>query len=473
MRSTIFIAFALILTIVSSQSAQTSEISPTRWGVVLDSPATKNVTVKKDIAYLKDDRSTLGIDIYSPKNAKAGRLLPAVVFLNAIGDQPDNKVKEWAIYSSWPRLIAANGMIGISMDADGNRIGESLSKLFAFLETDGTKHGIDASRLGVYAASANTSQSIPFLMAEGAPKGIRAAALYYGSSPAQDVRLRKDLPVLFILAEGDVAGFGQQSLPLWQRVAEARAPWTLMFASRMIHAFDAFQDDDESRRIVMQTIAFWKSHLEPVPQPSWEKSEAREIVAATYGNDHQRTADLLTRYISKNSSDPQAYVMLARALGNLGKTEESVAAFENALKLAPANLFALSGLGQARFRQRRYAEAETLLTKAVAGNFRNSMILGQLAYSQLAQSKNDEAIRSYESAFQLGIPPGPTTRGLAYFNMACAYARMKNIEKGIEMLNKAVDEGYSDRRIFETDEDIAALRTDTRFKTILDRLPKS
>ena len=74
------------------------------------------------MTYLKDDRSTLGIDIYSPPGMKSGEKRPAVIFLNAIGDSPSGKVKEWGIYSSWPRLIAANGMIGISMDADGSNL---------------------------------------------------------------------------------------------------------------------------------------------------------------------------------------------------------------------------------------------------------------------------------------------------------------------------------------------------------------
>ena len=472
MKKVILLFFALA-SFAAAVSGQTSEISPTRWGVVLDAPEIRNVKVAKNVTYLKDDRGTLGIDIYTPPSMKAGEKLPAVIFLNAIGDQPGNKVKEWAIYSSWPRLIAAHGMVGISMDADGSRISESLSKMFAFLEKEGAQHGVDASRVGVYAASANTSQSIPYLMGDGAAKGIKAAALYYGVSPTADTKIRKDLPVLFILAEGDMAGLGQQALTLWQRVTDARAPWTLVFASRMIHAFDAFQDDDESRRLVMQTIAFWKTHLEPVPQPAWEKSPAREIVAATYGSDHQKTADLLTKYIATHPNDAQAYTFLGRALNNLGKAEDSAAAFEKAVQIAPDNLFAVSGLGQTRFRQRQYAEAETLLTKAIAGGFRNSMIYGQLGYAQLASNKNREALSSYEAAFQMGIPPGANTRGLAYYNMACAYARLKDIDKAFEMLGKAIDEGFANRNSLETDTDLSSLRTDARFAQLLSRLPKA
>jgi tetratricopeptide (TPR) repeat protein len=454
--------------------AERSPLDPTVWGVVYDTPETKLVTVKRDVTYLKDARVELKLDIYLPPGAKAGEKRPAVIFLNGIGDQSGNKLKNWGIYSSWPRLVAAHGMIGIAMDADGSRVQESLTAMFGFLEDQGSQHGVDASRLGVYAASANTTQSIRYLMGPGASKGIRAAALYYGASPAPASPIRKDLPVLFILAEGDLAGgFGQQSRDLWNRVSEARAPWTLMFASGMIHAFDAFQDDDDSRRVVMQTIVFWKSHLEPVPQPSWQRSAAREVVASTYANDPQKTADLLTRYIADNPQDAQAYVSRARALNTLGRLDDSASDYQKAIAIAPNNMFAIGGLGQARFRQKQYAEAETLLAKAIGMGFRNSINYGQLAFSQMALNKNTEAIRSYESAFEVGIPPGPNTRGVAYYNMGCAYARLKDLDKAFEMLAKAIDEGFVDRNTFETDTDLAALRSDTRFAQLLGRLPKS
>jgi hypothetical protein len=406
----------LILTIqaLGQDPPPSSSLDPTKWGVVYDIPETKRATVKTGVTYFKDAASDLQIDIYSPPGANKNKKLPAVIFLNAIGDQPD-KVKSWAIYSSWPRLIAAHGMIGISMDADGSRIQESLKSLFAFLESDGAKHGIDATRLGVYAASANVSQSSIYLMGETASKGIKAAALYYGGAP-QSV-LRKDLPVLFVLAEGDMAGFGQQSVPLWQRVTESRAPWTLVFASRQPHAFDAFEDTDESRRLVKQTIDFWKTHLEPVPQPPWNPSDVRGIMSAIYMNNPARTEVLLRKYTSEHPNDGQALVQYARALMQQQKFPEAFAAFEHAAKLDPQNPGIAAGMGQIRFSERKYAEALPFLETAIARGFRSSQMYGQLAYSQLAVDKNREALATYEAAFQAGIPPGANTRGLAYYGL--------------------------------------------------------
>lgn len=466
-------ALILLIAVSSVALGQTSELSPTKWGVVLDSPEAKKVTVKKDVTYLKDDRSTLGIDIYSPPGMKPGEKRPAVIFLNAIGDNPAGKVKDWGIYSSWPRLVAAHGMVGISMDADGTRIQDSLRGVFSFLEKDGAAHGIDSTRIGVYAASANTTQSIVYLMGEHASKGIKAAALYYGATPTAETPIRRDLPVLYILAEGDLqGGFGQQSRNIWQRVSEAKAPWTLVFAADLLHAFDAFQDNDTSRRVVMQTIDFWRTHLQPVPQPTWEKSPAREIVAQTYGSDFQKTADLLAAYITNNPNDAQAHVMRGRALNSLRKYDDAAAAFESAQKIAPDHAAIPAGLGQVRFAQRRYEDAVPLLSKAIENGFRNSMIYGQLAFSQINLNRNEEAIRTYEQAFGAGIPPGANTRGVAYYNMACAYARLKNADKAFEMLNKAIDEGFTTRATYEGDKDLEALKADPRYSALIERLPR-
>jgi tetratricopeptide (TPR) repeat protein len=465
--------FVLIFVFSASLFAQNnpSPLDGRQYGVVYDVPATKAVTVKTDVPYMGD----LKIDVYTPPGAKNGDKFPAVIFLNAIGDTPGQaKVKSWGIYQSFPRLVAAHGMIGISMEADGARIQDSLRGLFAFLEKDGARYGIDAARLGVYAASANTTQSLVYLMSDAASKNIKAAALFYGATPTPETRIRKDLPVLYILAEGDAAGFfGQQSANLWQRVMEAKAPWTLAYASNLPHAFDAFTDTDESRRVIQQALAFWKSNLEPVPQPGWKPSPAREVVATLYWNDAQKSVEALNKWIADNPKDLLAYQQLGRFLIQLRRFDEADAAYQKALAMGGTDAGLYMGLGQLRFGQQRYEEAAGYLTKAADGGARNSMIYGQLAFAQMNLGRNEEAIKSYEKAFEAGIPPGANTRGVAYYNMACAYARLKQADKAFEMLNKAIDEGMTNRQTFETDTDLAPLRADARFQTLLARLPKA
>lgn len=93
---------------------------------------------------------------------------------------------------------------------------------------------------------------------------------------------------------------------------QAKAPWTLIYASNLPHAFDAFTDTDESRRVIQQAIAFWKTHLEPVPRPDWKPSEARAIVEAGYWNNPPKSVELLAKWIADNPKDIVAYQQYGR-----------------------------------------------------------------------------------------------------------------------------------------------------------------
>jgi tetratricopeptide (TPR) repeat protein len=466
---------ALLLTttwLTTASWAQTSApprspLDATNWGVVYDVPATQQVKVRKDVPYL----GALTVDIYTPPDLKAGETRPAVVFLNALGDQPNNKIKNWSIYQSWPRLVAAHGLVGISMEADGTRVQDSLRGVFDFLSKQGAPYGVDGTRLGVYAASANVRGAYEYLIGEHAAPALRAAALYYGGVPAG--KLRTDLPVLFIVAQSDAPGLGAPLGALWQRVVEARAPWSLLFASKLPHGFDAFSDNDEARRVIQQSLAFWKSHLEPVPQPPWQPSSARAIVAAQYGNEPQRTAELLAGYLKENPNDTTAHMQAGRTLLQLRRYDEATAAYEKAQALGAQEPGIDAGLGQIKFSQRQFAQAIPLLTRAIEAGMRNSLLYSQLASSQLHAGRYEEGLQSYEKAFAAGLPPGANTRGVAYFNMACGYTKLGRKDKALDALAQALAEGFTDRRTYETDEDLTPLRAEPRFQELLGRLPKS
>lgn len=455
----------LVLAVNSFSQNQPSPLNPTSWGVVYDVPATKQVTRRADVPYLRDDRGTLTLDIYSPPKLKAGEKRPAVVFFNAIGDRPNDSLKRWAIYKTWPRLVAAHGLIGVSMEADATRIPECLAAVFDFLAKQGVAHGIDGMRLGVYAASANVSRAAEYLMSANAAAGIRAAVLYYGRAP--EGKLRPDLPVLFVVAEGDAPGMVPQLTSLWQRVIETNAPWTLAFSSKLPHGFDAFSDNDDARRVIQQTLAFWKSHLEPVPQPAWPPSPAREIVAASYWGRPQPLADLLAKWLAEHPNDTEAYLQYGRALQQLRRLDEALAAFERATTLGSTDARVFAGMGQVYASRQQWEEAVKFLERALAGGFQNSLIYGQLANAQLHVNRNEEAVKNYEKSFEMGIPPGANTRGLAWYNLACAYVRVGQKEKAFEAISRSIDEGFAKREHLETDTDFALIRTEARFQELL------
>ena len=447
-----------------------SPLDPTVHGVVYDVPATRHVDVHAAVQFGTSSGRKLVADIYRPEGMRPGERRGAVVFINAVGDGPDSteRVRQWEIYRTWPRLVAAHGLIGVSMDADRDSIQGSLRSLFAFFEREGAAHGIDGTRLGVYAASANASGAAELLLGNSAPQGVRAAVLYYGGVP--EYSLRTDLPVLFFVAESDAPRMGEALAALWGRVIEARAPWTLTYGSRMPHAFDAFSDNDEARRHVQLTIAFWKTHLEPVAQPGWERSAAREIVATLYANDATRSAELLAPYTAANPRDAEAFRHYARVLVQLQRYAAADSAYHQAYLLDSTHPGLLSSLGQMRIGQQRWAEGADLLQRAIAGGVSHSLIFGQLGWAQLHLGRNAEAARSYERAFELGIPAGRNTRGVAWYNLACAYARLGQADRAIAALEQAFSEGMNERDTYLQDSDLASLRSDSRFRALMARM---
>src|SRR5512147_22843 len=161
------------LSALAGQSAR-SPLSPTVWGVVYDIPATRQVKSKPNVPFATLGGRSLKADFFLPPDLTPGERRPVVVFLNAIGDPPGDSVRRWAIYQSWPRLVAAHGMIGVAMDAQNGQIQETMEGLFSFLHREGKTYGVDADRIGVYAASANVGGAHDYLTSAQVDPGIRA-----------------------------------------------------------------------------------------------------------------------------------------------------------------------------------------------------------------------------------------------------------------------------------------------------------
>ncbi len=455
------ILLVLISQAVAQNSATLSPFDGRSWGVVLEHPDTKNVIVNKDVTYLRDEKGTLSIDIYSPPNLKIGERRPAIIFLNGIGEQPGQiKVKDWEIYSTWPKLMAAHGFIGISMESDRGRIQENFQSLFNFLRDKGDKYNVNADELGVYAASANVSESSTYLMKEDAFPGIKAAVLYYGGTPPGPYR--KNLPVFFVVAEGDVSRSGYNTL--WNEVLKNNAPWTVKMGTGLPHAFDAFDDTEISRKVVNETISFWKNQLEELPNPSWPHSIPREALAAQYWRDDAKVILLLKKWTDETPNDVEGLFQYASALKNAKRYEESQIAYKRLLKLEPDHVHALTYLYLILNILDRPKEAQAFLAKAEKTGRIDKFIYLGMANTMYAASKYKEGVRFFEKVIEVD----PT--GLNLYNLACGYSKLGENDKAFENLNKAVSKGFTSKQQFETDADLKSLKSDSRWKLLLENL---
>jgi len=59
------------------------------------------------------------------------------------------------------------------------------------------------------------------------------------------------------------------------------------------------------------------------------------------------------------------------------------------------------------------------------------------------------------------------------YNVACFYALQDNHDRSIELLTRAIDQGWGDKEWLETDSDLNVLRKDERFKALLKRIDQA
>jgi hypothetical protein len=56
------------------------------------------------------------------------------------------------------------------------------------------------------------------------------------------------------------------------------------------------------------------------------------------------------------------------------------------------------------------------------------------------------------------------------YNPACAYAKMNEKDKALEAFERSVKMGYGTRQFFENDADLNPIKTDERFKRIVENM---
>ncbi len=462
MKKIIITLFVFACYKLTAQNTNFSPFDARYWNVVLQYPEMKNVQVKNDITYFKNDKTELHIDVYYPSKIKKGEKLPAVVFLNVASLTPgQSPVKQNAGNISWATLIASQGIIGITIEVS-NTVETSFDSLFNFLKIEAGKYNIDAGRLGVWAASANTIISGNYLMKENLYQGIKAAVLYYGFFPT--VPVNKKLPVFFVVSEGDVDR--NHYAPIWSDILKTKAPWTIKIAANLPHAFDIFSDNDESRTIIKETISFWKNHLEPVEQPTFKKQIEREVMASMYWNDNKRVSSLMKDWFQKNgaSKDIQAYSVYSRALLNSGDYAEAENVYKKKLKIDPSNQSTHIDLAVAAYAGDKPDAAENYLS-----DYSKQTALQRINYIYIANTLRQlrifkYSVQYYEKALAMEVRP------FTHYLIGLCYGQLNEIDKAFEALNKAVELGYNKKSDYETDADLASLKQDARWKELLEKL---
>jgi tetratricopeptide (TPR) repeat protein len=225
-------------------------------GLVYQVPGMKKVIVKEKLVYRNVNDTVLSFDIYYPPAFNFKKELPLVIFNNGVGAM---EIPKWGIYKDWAKLIAANGMIGLNYQSRGGNALQDGEVLLDYLVQHAKKLNIDAGKVGLWTCSANARTGMR-LAFKTRPALIKSLVVYYGG-PDSLGQLRQDLPTLIVRPGLDAQFVNARIENFIQNALQQDAQFELVNYVNGIHAFDAFQNTDEAKKIIVKTIEFLKKNL--------------------------------------------------------------------------------------------------------------------------------------------------------------------------------------------------------------------
>ena len=278
----------LLLCPLEMQAQTTQTMQRERGAVVYDLPRTNDVIIKKDIPYQDNADSPLKMDIYYPPDFDFQRKIPAVVIVLGYPDAAGEKLlgskfKNYIHFVSWCKIISASGMAAIvyeSVDPE-----KDIISLSDYLRASEDKLQIDNSKIGAFTLSGHSPTAVSYVL-NGSNNLFKCAVVYYGLFLTEDFKYliqidslsqkmgfktprlsepagwKKDVPIMIVRAGKDNAPYLNQSIASFCEEAQIQnLPITLINNSNGVHGFDAYNDNETSRQIIMNTIEFWRFNL--------------------------------------------------------------------------------------------------------------------------------------------------------------------------------------------------------------------
>jgi len=115
----------------------------------------------------------------------------------------------------------------------------------------------------------------------------------------------------------------------------------------------------------------------------------------------------------------------------------------------------------------KYAKAEDFFSVWLAHNpehQRHTWALTNRGYCRLALGRYADGVADYEMVTQRK----DGDHGLAYYNIACGSSRLKQIDKALTSLEKAILAGFNDKKLMKSDPDLENIRSNPRFGALYD-----
>ena len=274
----------------STQSAAKSLTERANPPIVYRLPGMDKVRVVSNLKYTEVDNPHLLMDVYIPPDLEPRECRPVVVFIHG-GAGPENKAKDWGIFQSWGRLLAAAGLVAAAFThrfspPPQSLLAEAVSDVDSainYLRSNAESIHVNADHIGVCAWSSGGALLRPLLTKK--PQFVRCVLAFYAMldlqqyAPAGDaaaLQLFKEFSAITALSEDSatmipmwIARAGRDEFPMLNdavdrftaRALAVNAPITVINHPSGAHGFDNQNDDERSREIIRSAIEFMRTHL--------------------------------------------------------------------------------------------------------------------------------------------------------------------------------------------------------------------
>jgi acetyl esterase/lipase len=256
--------------------------------VVYEVPGMEKVKVAQNLKYTSSDDPNVLMDIYLPPATTETEKHPAVILIHG-GVRTEYTPKDWGLYTSWGRLIAASGLAAVTFTHRLEYPGKSLERsaqdvraAIDYVRANSDKYHIDKDRICLMAFSAGGPMLS--LGMRGDTQFVRCLVSFYAFMDIQQSDFRKTetsellkafsaitylenganrIPPVFIARAGrDEIPTMDDSIDRFVKEALAKnLSLTLMNHPQGVHGFDNQNNDERSREIIREAIAFMQSHL--------------------------------------------------------------------------------------------------------------------------------------------------------------------------------------------------------------------
>ena len=254
--------------------------------IVYNIPGMDKVRVVPNLKYTTTTDPNIAMDMYLPPESVEKR--PAVIFIHG-GAKPEWTPKDWGIYTSWGRLVAASGFVGVtfthrleypkrSLEAGAADVVSAIN----YVRSNADKYNVDKDRICLIAFSAGGPMLS--LAMRGDTPYVKCIVGFYAfmdirqsdySKVEESEKLKafspitslekdpRNIPPMFIARAGlDEVPTMNDSIDRFVSSAISKNI-ALTFANHPsgVHGFDNQNNDDRSREIIRNALAFMRSNL--------------------------------------------------------------------------------------------------------------------------------------------------------------------------------------------------------------------